>query len=129
MAGCRFSARHDMDPRSEVRRGSRLTDEFHRAGRSLEVVGNAKERLRARVVNHNEGAPYVISAPEGGMLHNLNRYWYAALKRAKIADLHFHDLRHTFASRYMMAGGDFVLAANPVRTQDCSDGPALRAPR
>jgi integrase len=65
-----------------------------------------RERLRARVVNHNEGAAYVISAPEGGMLHNLNRYWYAALKRANIADLHFHGLRHTFASRYMMAGGD-----------------------
>jgi integrase len=65
-----------------------------------------RERLRARVVSRNEAAAYVLAAPEGGYLHNLNRYWFAALKRAAIENLHFHDLRHTFASRYMMAGGD-----------------------
>jgi integrase len=63
-------------------------------------------RLRARVVSRNEAAAFVVAAPEGGFLHNLNRYWYPALKRAGIKNLHFHDLRHTFATRYMMAGGD-----------------------
>ena len=29
-----------------------------------------------------------------------------ACKRAGIADLHFHDLRHSYASNFMMAGGD-----------------------
>lgn len=65
-----------------------------------------RQRLRARVVNRNEAAANAIAAPEGGFLHNLNRYWYAALKRAGVENLHFHDLRHTFATRYMMAGGD-----------------------
>jgi integrase len=65
-----------------------------------------RERLRARVVNRNEAAAYVSAAPEGGFLYNLNRYWYAALKRAGIENLHVHDLRHTFATRYMKAGGN-----------------------
>jgi integrase len=63
-------------------------------------------RLRARVVNRSEASGFVFAAPEGGFLHDLNRDWYPALKRAEIEDLHFHDLRHTFASRYMMRGGD-----------------------
>jgi integrase len=65
-----------------------------------------RERLRERVVNRNAGAAYVIAAPEGGYLHNFNRYWYRALRRADIENLHFHDLRHTFATRYMEAAGD-----------------------
>jgi integrase len=65
-----------------------------------------RERLRERVVSRNAGAAYVIAAPGGGYLYNFNRYWYGALKRARIENLHFHDLRHTFATRYMEAGGD-----------------------
>ena len=65
-----------------------------------------RERLNARVVHQSEASGFVFAAPEGGFLHDLNRYWYPALKRAGITNLHFHDLRHTFASRYMMAGGD-----------------------
>jgi integrase len=73
----------------------------------LTLVSDARrEQLRERVVNHNAGSAYVIAAPQGGHLHNFNRYWYAGLKRAGIEDLHFHDLRHTFATRYMEAGGD-----------------------
>jgi site-specific recombinase XerD len=32
-----------------------------------------------------------------------------ACERASISDLHFHDLRHTFASHWMMAGGDLYV--------------------
>jgi integrase len=65
-----------------------------------------RERLSERVVNRNAGAAYVFAAPGGGHLQNFNRNWYAALKRAGIENLHFHDLRHTFGTRYMEAGGD-----------------------
>ena len=34
----------------------------------------------------------------------LDRSWHTALSKAKIVDFHFHDLRHTFASRLVMAG-------------------------
>ena len=39
-------------------------------------------------------------------MQNLKRYWYPALRRAGIEDFHFHDLRHTFASRAAMSGVD-----------------------
>ncbi len=65
-----------------------------------------RERIRARVVDRNLAAGYVFTGPRGGVLMNLNRDWYPALEAAKIEDLHFHDLRHTFASRLVMAGVD-----------------------
>jgi len=40
----------------------------------------------------------VFTSPSGRPLHHSNfrrRYWLAALKTAGLADLHFHDLRHT----------------------------------
>jgi integrase len=48
--------------------------------------------------------------------------WYTALRVAKIEDFHFHDLRHTFASHYIMKDGNvYALAkmlghANPTMT-------------
>jgi len=37
---------------------------------------------------------------------NLRRAFRSALKKAKIEDLHFHDLRHTFATRIVQVGVD-----------------------
>ncbi len=64
------------------------------------------ERRKGRVVKLREMTPRVFAAPQGGFLANLNRAWYPALKRAALEGLHFHDLRHTFASRLAMAGAD-----------------------
>ena len=39
---------------------------------------------------------------------NLKRSWATALKKSHILDFRFHDLRHTFASRLVMAGVDLT---------------------
>jgi integrase len=36
---------------------------------------------------------------------DVKRAWAAAVKKAGLSDLRFHDLRHTFASQTLMAGG------------------------
>lgn len=51
-------------------------------------------------------SPLVFCASGGGDLgHNFDsRVWQPALEKAKLVDFHFHDLRHTFASRLVMNG-------------------------
>ena len=40
--------------------------------------------------------------------YDFKRGWHNALKKSHIMDFHFHDLRHTFASRLVMAGVDLT---------------------
>lgn len=86
-------------------------------GRRLPMSNEARrvlhplwEKRRKVVALRNRGSndhtAYVFAAPSGGFLHSLDRYWYPALRRAAIPDFHFHDLRHTFASRLAMKGVD-----------------------
>lgn len=53
-------------------------------------------------------SPYVFGSREGTVFQNFYRDWYAALTRAELHDLRPHDLRHTFASRLVMAGVDLL---------------------
>src|SRR6184192_1060233 len=49
------------------------------------------------------------SVMTGGRIVDIRAGFLNACKRAGIADLHFHDLRHTFASQFVMAGGDLYI--------------------
>ena len=52
-------------------------------------------------------SPYVFTSPRsGGRLDNIKKAFEAVLENAKISGFRFHDLRHTFASRLVMAGVD-----------------------
>src|SRR2546430_6091175 len=65
-----------------------------------------------------EGLPktseYVFPSPKKSerRVNDVGRQFERAVKNAKIADFHFHDLRHTAATRMADAGADpFTLAA------------------
>jgi integrase len=51
----------------------------------------------------------VFANKAGGKLSAIRNSFRGACTRAGISDLHFHDLRHTFASHWMMAGGDLYV--------------------
>jgi len=52
------------------------------------------------------GSDYVFPNAQGGRLGWIQHGFRNARERAGLSDLHFHDLRHTFASQWMMHGGD-----------------------
>lgn len=48
---------------------------------------------------------YVFCDKQGKPFKEIKRSFHAALKKAGIEDFRFHDLRHTFASHFVMRGG------------------------
>jgi integrase len=53
--------------------------------------------------------PWVFYDPKSGeRFKEVKKSFHTALKRAKIQDFHFHDLRHCFASHLVMAGVDLT---------------------
>ncbi len=54
-----------------------------------------------------QDSPLVFPSPKTGKkLDNIKKAWETILKDAQIGNFRWHDLRHTFASRLVMAGAD-----------------------
>jgi integrase len=51
------------------------------------------------------GNPYVFARQDGSWPINFRKEWDRTIRRSGLKDFHLHDLRHTFASYLIMAGG------------------------
>lgn len=51
---------------------------------------------------------FVFLGTRGKPLKSVKKPFKRALRMAKITNFRFHDLRHTFASYYLMSGGDLL---------------------
>jgi integrase len=79
--------------------------------RALPIVGEAlellKERDKVRSISDNRLFPPTKRAKKAEYM-DLRDPWETALTEAKIADFHWHDLRHTAASAMAMSGVSLV---------------------
>ena len=67
--------------------------------------------LLSGLKSQNGKTEFVFTNPETGKPYiDIKKAFNGACKRAGIKNLHFHDLRHTFASRLIKRGVDLIIA-------------------
>ena len=78
-----------------------------RKARHLPLNAEALDVLTRWKKQAGKEARLVFPSPKtGGRMDNINSSWEEVCDTAKLKDFRFHDLRHTFASRLVMAGVD-----------------------
>ncbi|MBI3301973.1 MAG: site-specific integrase [Deltaproteobacteria bacterium] len=78
-------------------------------GRSVPLTNTLRDVLRRLVIKaETHGSPVLFRNQHGAPLrvYALQDAFENAVQQARLTDFHFHDSRHTFASRLVMAGVD-----------------------
>ncbi|MEM3561447.1 MAG: tyrosine-type recombinase/integrase [Nitrososphaerota archaeon] len=83
----------------------------------LPLNQKALEVIKRRLKEKRKGCPYVFHR-SGKEIKCFKEAFKNALKRAKIKDFHFHDLRHTFASRLVQKGVDLYVVKHLLNHAD-----------
>jgi len=81
-----------------------IRDSKNGEARHVPMDSGVRELLSGYIPTSESG--YVFPSASGGRLSTVQNAFRNARRRADLGDLHFHDLRHTFASHWMMNGGD-----------------------
>jgi integrase len=76
--------------------------------RSVALPPEAVEILRGLRARRVVGWDHVFAAPPIGKATFPRAAWDAAVEAAKLSDLRFHDLRHTFATYAVKAGATLM---------------------
>jgi integrase len=69
-------------------------------------------------VKKHSASEYVFVNKDGVPFGDIKTGWWNAIKKAGLVGLRFHDLRHTFATRLVMAGVDIVTVAELLGHKD-----------
>jgi integrase len=70
-------------------------------------INQSLRKLLLKLNLTRNGNRYVFQNPMNGKSYSpLQSSWESLLSRTGIKDMRFHDLRHTFASHFLMNGGD-----------------------
>jgi len=77
-----------------------------RRTRHVPLNSEALDVIRRLQKHSTAGVGFVFRSAAGGRMTHINRSWAGLVKAAKLVDFHFHDCRHHFASRLVMAGAD-----------------------
>lgn len=72
--------------------------------RHIPMNREALATIEAWKDQHTRDSGYVFPGRDGKRLDNVNTSWEGVLKLAKVTGFRWHDLRHTFASKLVMAG-------------------------
>lgn len=73
--------------------------------RHLPLNDEALDVLK-RLKKQHGGKGLVFPSPTGGRFDNINKAWEGLVEAANLPNFNFHDLRHDFASKLVMAGVD-----------------------
>jgi integrase len=76
--------------------------------RTVPLTGQAFTLMQQHAKVRRLNTVLVFPNSTGGRALNIRAAWEGAVKRAGIADFHFHDLRHTFASYLAMNGASLL---------------------
>jgi len=95
------------DKHIDLKNGFILLDQTKNGERREIPINQTLRKALKRMPRHLK-SPYVFTSEKGERYKEIKRAFNSAVRRAGIKDFTFHDLRHTFASRLVMAGVDIT---------------------